>query len=107
MVVTAIVLLLALSIVMERLSPSSSQAVVQAYVVRMAPEVALANAATLLGAVTNLPAAFTRRTILQKPVAPEVLQSFASDMPRAAGDGLGDPCPFRRSLRQVIGRRID
>ena len=39
-VVAAIVLLFGLSIVMERLTPSSSQAVVQAYVVRMAPEVA-------------------------------------------------------------------
>jgi multidrug resistance efflux pump len=39
-VVVAIVLLFGLSIVMERLTPSSSQAVVQAYVVRMAPEVA-------------------------------------------------------------------
>ncbi len=38
--VAAIVVLFALSIVMERLTPSSSQAVVQAYVVRMAPEVA-------------------------------------------------------------------
>lgn len=39
-VVAAIILLFVLSIVMERLTPSSSQAVVQAYVVRMAPEVA-------------------------------------------------------------------
>ena len=39
-VVAAIVLLFGLSIIMERLTPSSSQAVVQAYVVRMAPEVA-------------------------------------------------------------------
>ena len=39
-VVAATILLFALSIVMERLTPSSSQAVVQAYVVRMAPEVA-------------------------------------------------------------------
>jgi len=39
-VVAVIILLFALSIVMERLAPSSSQAVVQAYVVRMASEVA-------------------------------------------------------------------
>ncbi|WP_439496734.1 HlyD family secretion protein [Bosea sp. (in: a-proteobacteria)] len=39
-VVAAVVVLFALSIVMERLTPSSSQAVVQAYVVRMAPDVA-------------------------------------------------------------------
>jgi multidrug resistance efflux pump len=39
-VVAVTILLFALSIVMERLTPSSSQAVVQAYVVRMAPEVA-------------------------------------------------------------------
>lgn len=39
-VVAVIALLFALSIVMERLTPSSSQAIVQAYVVRMAPEVA-------------------------------------------------------------------
>jgi multidrug resistance efflux pump len=39
-VVAAIILLFALSIVMERITPSSSQAVVQAYVIRMAPEVA-------------------------------------------------------------------
>jgi multidrug resistance efflux pump len=39
-VVAAIVLLFGLSLVMERLTPSTSQAVVQAYVVRMAPEVA-------------------------------------------------------------------
>src|SRR5271169_5546058 len=38
-VVVVTILLFALSIVMERLTPSSSQAVVQAYVVRMAPEV--------------------------------------------------------------------
>jgi multidrug resistance efflux pump len=40
MVVAVTILLFALSIVMERFTPSSSQAVVQAYVVRMAPEVA-------------------------------------------------------------------
>src|SRR5438445_10992767 len=39
-VVVVTILLFALSIVMERLTPSSSQAVVQAYVIRMAPEVA-------------------------------------------------------------------
>ncbi len=39
-VVVVTVLLFALSIVMERYTPSSSQAFVQAYVVRMAPEVA-------------------------------------------------------------------
>src|SRR5246500_3457623 len=39
-VVAVTILLFALSIVMERFTPSSSQAVVQAYVVRMAPEVA-------------------------------------------------------------------
>ncbi|RDJ27401.1 HlyD family secretion protein [Bosea caraganae] len=39
-VLLAIVVLFAVSIVMERLTPSSSQAVVQAYVVRMAPDVA-------------------------------------------------------------------
>jgi multidrug resistance efflux pump len=39
-VVAVTVALFALSIVMERLTPSSSQAVVQAYVIRMAPEVA-------------------------------------------------------------------
>ena len=39
-VVVTIILLFALSIVMERFTPSSSQAVVQAYVIRMAPEVA-------------------------------------------------------------------
>ncbi|WP_342241156.1 HlyD family secretion protein [Inquilinus sp. OTU3971] len=39
-VVVIAVLLFALSVVMERLTPSSSQAVVQAYVVRMASEVA-------------------------------------------------------------------
>jgi multidrug resistance efflux pump len=39
-VVAVIILLFGLSIVMERLAPSSSQAVVQAYVVRMAPAVA-------------------------------------------------------------------
>jgi multidrug resistance efflux pump len=39
-VVGVTILLFALSIVMERFTPSSSQAVVQAYVVRMAPEVA-------------------------------------------------------------------
>jgi multidrug resistance efflux pump len=39
-VVAVIILLFALSIVMERLTPLSSQAVVQAYVVRMAPDVA-------------------------------------------------------------------
>jgi multidrug resistance efflux pump len=39
-VVLLVVLLFALSIVMERLTPSSSQAIVQAYVVRMAPDVA-------------------------------------------------------------------
>src|SRR4029077_1444610 len=39
-VVAVTIVLFALSIVMERLTPSSSQAVVQAYVVRMAPEVA-------------------------------------------------------------------
>src|ERR1700739_1643856 len=39
-VVAVTILLFSLSIVMERLTPSSSQAVVQAYVVRMAPEVA-------------------------------------------------------------------
>src|ERR1700755_1155307 len=39
-VVVVTILLFALSIVMERLTPSSSQGVVQAYVVRMAPEVA-------------------------------------------------------------------
>jgi len=39
-VVVVTILLFALSIVMERFTPSSSQAVVQAYVVRMAPEVA-------------------------------------------------------------------
>jgi multidrug resistance efflux pump len=38
-VVTVTILLFALSIFMERFTPSSSQAVVQAYVVRMAPEV--------------------------------------------------------------------
>src|SRR3984893_5513696 len=38
-VVAVTILLFALSIVMERFTPSSSQAVVQAYVVRMAPEV--------------------------------------------------------------------
>jgi multidrug resistance efflux pump len=40
MVVAVTILLFAVSIVMERFTPSSSQAVVQAYVVRMAPEVA-------------------------------------------------------------------
>lgn len=39
-VVLLVALLFALSIVMERLTPSSSQAIVQAYVVRMAPDVA-------------------------------------------------------------------
>jgi multidrug resistance efflux pump len=39
-VAALIAVLFGLSIVMERLTPSSSQAVVQAYVVRMAPEVA-------------------------------------------------------------------
>jgi multidrug resistance efflux pump len=39
-VVAVTILLFAVSIVMERFTPSSSQAVVQAYVVRMAPEVA-------------------------------------------------------------------
>src|SRR6201997_4966038 len=39
-VVAVTILLFTLSIVMERFTPSSSQAVVQAYVVRMAPEVA-------------------------------------------------------------------
>jgi len=39
-VVAVIILLFALSIVMERFAPLSSQAVVQAYVIRMAPEVA-------------------------------------------------------------------
>ena len=39
-VVVVAVLLFALSVVMERLTPSSSQAVIQAYVVRMASEVA-------------------------------------------------------------------
>ena len=39
-VVAVTVLLFALSIVMERFTPLSSQAVVQAYVIRMAPEVA-------------------------------------------------------------------
>src|ERR1700720_2176222 len=39
-VVVVTILLFALSIVMERFTPSSSQAVVQAYVVRMAPDVA-------------------------------------------------------------------
>src|SRR6476620_6800415 len=39
-VVVVTILLFALSLVMERFTPSSSQAVVQAYVVRMAPEVA-------------------------------------------------------------------
>src|ERR1700738_770781 len=39
-VVAVTILLFALSIVMERFTPSSSEAVVQAYVVRMAPEVA-------------------------------------------------------------------
>lgn len=39
-VLLAVILLFSLSIVMERLTPSSSQAVVQAYVVRMAPDVA-------------------------------------------------------------------
>src|SRR5215203_294920 len=39
-VVGVTILLFALSIVMERLTPSSSQAIVQAYVVRMAPDVA-------------------------------------------------------------------
>lgn len=39
-VVALIAVLFALSIVMERLTPSSAQAVVQAYVVRMAPDVA-------------------------------------------------------------------
>src|SRR6202043_2622700 len=39
-VVAVTILLFALSIVMERFTPSSAQAVVQAYVVRMAPEVA-------------------------------------------------------------------
>lgn len=39
-VVAAVAVLFGLSIVMERLTPSSSQAVVQAYVVRMAPDVA-------------------------------------------------------------------
>src|SRR5207244_9908695 len=39
-VVAVIILLFALSIVMERFTPLSSQAVVQAYVIRMAPEVA-------------------------------------------------------------------
>ncbi|WP_206684132.1 HlyD family secretion protein [Teichococcus aerophilus] len=38
-VVLAVVLLFGMSIVMERLTPSSSQAVVQAYVVQMAPDV--------------------------------------------------------------------
>src|SRR6201988_514477 len=39
-VVAVTILLFALSIIVERLTPSSSQAVVQAFVVRMAPEVA-------------------------------------------------------------------
>jgi multidrug resistance efflux pump len=39
-VVAITVLLFALSVAMERLTPSSSQAVIQAYVVRMASEVA-------------------------------------------------------------------
>ncbi|MGL4966807.1 MAG: biotin/lipoyl-binding protein [Inquilinus sp.] len=39
-VVVIAILLFALSVVMERLTPSSSQAVIQAYVVRMASEVA-------------------------------------------------------------------
>lgn len=39
-VVAVTIVLFALSVVMERLTPSSAQAVVQAYVVRMAPEVA-------------------------------------------------------------------
>src|ERR1700730_1186603 len=39
-VVAVTIILFALSVVMERLTPSSAQAVVQAYVVRMAPEVA-------------------------------------------------------------------
>ncbi|MDZ4367194.1 MAG: HlyD family secretion protein, partial [Afipia sp.] len=39
-VAALIAVLFALSIVMERLTPSSSQAVVQAYVVRMAPDIA-------------------------------------------------------------------
>ncbi len=39
-VVVVTILLFALSIVMERFTPSSSQAVVQAYIIRMAPEVA-------------------------------------------------------------------
>jgi multidrug resistance efflux pump len=39
-VLLVVLALFALSIVMERLTPSSSQAVVQAYIVRMAPEVA-------------------------------------------------------------------
>jgi len=39
-VIAVIILLFAVSIVMERYTPSSSQAVVQAYVVRMAPDVA-------------------------------------------------------------------
>src|SRR5580700_1459901 len=39
-VVGVTIVLFALSVVMERLTPSSAQAVVQAYVVRMAPEVA-------------------------------------------------------------------
>ena len=39
-VVAVTIVLFALSVVMERFTPSSSQAVVQAYVVRMAPEVA-------------------------------------------------------------------
>ena len=39
-VVAVTILLFALSIVMERFTPLSSQAVVQAYVIRMAPEVA-------------------------------------------------------------------
>ncbi len=39
-VVAVTILLFALSIVVERYTPSSSQAVVQAYVIRMDPEVA-------------------------------------------------------------------
>ena len=39
-VIAGTVLLFAVSIVMERFTPSSSQAVVQAYIIRMAPEVA-------------------------------------------------------------------
>jgi multidrug resistance efflux pump len=39
-VVGVTIVLFALSVVMERLTPSSAQAVVQAYIVRMAPEVA-------------------------------------------------------------------